>query len=59
MIGKRRKGVMDFWREFGEEIGTRYVCLDLDMVIVRDITTMFDIPQSFAMMKGLLGFAIR
>ena len=39
-------------RSFGEEIGTRYVCLDLDLVIVADITHMFDIPQSFAMMKS-------
>lgn len=38
-------------REFGEAVGTRYVCLDLDLVITADITGMFDIPQSFAMMK--------
>lgn len=36
-----------FSREAGELLGPRFVCIDLDVVLVRDCTPLFDRPESF------------
>lgn len=36
-----------FSREAGEVFGERFVCIDLDVVLVRDCTPLFDRPEEF------------
>lgn len=40
-----------FSRDFGDIVGPRFVCLDLDMVITRDLRPLWDRPEPFLIWK--------